>query len=309
MYKCNDRISSKILEVPSTKTINFSHKELSSHFDETYVDLILNFISTIKRKNPNWDFNILYNNLSTLSFKESHILTSLNRTDSYYDWETNTIYYQTFSNLFHQLLHVSTLTKKDGVYICGLEQADLRRFFGYTIGIGLNEGATYYIESIYASPFRWHLLEGSIVRNIDKLDKGSIEKLYNKMDLLGFITFLKQYESEKDVLDFLQKLDYVNLHQGTESTRKIKEVLDLYYECQVFAYRCYIYKLLKDIQDGVLDFDKANSKLRLMISLSESKLLFRGNILDINRLDSLGSNAPDLEHISKDDIARFKLMI
>lgn len=306
-YNYNEKVKSKILTVPQISQVSFDYKLLSSRFEDIYLDLIMDFIESIKRRNPHWDFSTLYKNLSTLSFVESNFWTALNNTDSYYDWQSNKIYYNNLASLFHQLLHVSTFTQKDGIYICGFQQANLKRFGGYTIGRGFNEGYTSLLEEKYSRPFKWCLMEMSIARNVSNLDAKQIECLYNKMDLNGLIAFLQNFESEKEVLEFLQKLDYIHLHINSGNSRRIQEISDLYYECQLFAFRCYIYKLLKDLENGIIDFKMANSKLWIMIILSESKIIFNGKHLPIARLEDLISNPIDLEHINKDDIARFRL--
>lgn len=307
-YNYNEKVQSKILERPQIPQVSFDYKLLSSRFEDIYLDLIMDFIESIKRSNPNWNFSTLYSNLSTISFAESNILTALNNEEAYYDWERNKIYYCNFAYLFRQLLYASTFTKKGNVYICGFQQADLRRFRGHSIGRGFNEGFTSLLEEKYFKSFTWSLMELSIARNIRKLGEKQIEDLYNKMDLAGLISFMRKFESEKEVFDFLQKLDYINAHQ--HSTRACStEIPDLYYECQLFSFRCYIYKLLKELECGKIDFKTANSKLRLMINLSQSKLMLNGKFIEISRLEDLISNPLDLENISSDDIARFKLKI
>lgn len=195
------------------------------------------------------------------------------------------------------------------VYICGFQQADLKRFGGYSIGRGFNEGYTSLLEEKYSRPFRWCVMERSIARNVSKLDGAQIEELYNKIDLNGLIVFLQNFESKKEALEFLQKLDYIHLHISSGNSRRIQEISDLYYECQLFAFRCYIYKLLKDLENGLIDFTMANAKLKIMIILSESKIIFKGTPLPIARLEELISNPIDLENITNNDIARFKLML
>lgn len=308
MYRYNEKLANKITDSYTISDALFN-ENMISHLEDNHQKAVLDFINKIKSKNPYWNFNILYQNLPTLKIEENYIKTTFIGASACYDWKRNIIYYKHLKDIFHELIHVSTFRTKGNIYLCGFNQAK-KGIFGYDIGRGLNEGYANLLEEKYNKCFSWYVMEHSIVRNLD-MTFNQMETFYNEANLNAMINLMGQNEARKDILDFIQKLDYINKYQKDTFKKVQREIIALYYECQLYTYRNFIYKLLNDIDSNKVTFDDANLQLRKMIILSPSKIFLgeEEKIHEVKYLIDLKNNIPDMRNIKKEDKQRLKLKV
>lgn len=304
MYKYDERKEKIILPSPEISDVPFDLSSLE-HLEPIERKWVLSFISKIKTQNPNWNFNILYNNLQTLTFEQKSL--TLERCSGEYDIKKNKIRYSREESIFHELVHASTSIRRNNHYFCGLEQIK-KKLRAISIGKGINEGYTNLLESKYDICHGWYVPEMDIAKNLNR-SVPSLEELYNNMDLVGLITYLEKYFSRKETLSFLEMIDYIYLHTKVLYNGNPKEIADLYYECQLYTFSCFITKLLQDIENGTKTKEEAQNELNRMFYFTITKIMTGDNIKEVTTLEKLQNRVPDLSNITKDDIKTYKLKL
>ena len=304
MYKYNRNKEKNILTGVEIANVNFS-EALIQHLKPFEREWILTFIKKIENKNPNWNFNVLYNNLSTLSFKVDDPF-NIGGTASY-NFVTNTISYCNQLGIFHELLHAATSIETNNRYFCGFEQIKKMGFHS-SIGKGLTEGYTNLLEGKYDVTYSWYLMEMDIAKNLNK-SVPDMEIYYNSMDLPRLITYLEKYTTRSDTLNFLEMLDYIHKYQYRQNPTARKEIMDLYYECQLYNFRCMISKLLQDIESKSVSVSDAQKHLEFMILFSLSKIVVGRELREVILIEKLKNHIPDLASISENDIKTYKLTL
>lgn len=302
MYKYSDKKGKIILPREQVPAISFDI-ELLEHLEPVEREWILSFINKIKSKNPNWNFNLLYCNLSTISFHHDNFLPE--NCTGIYDIKKNRITYSKPTSIFHELLHASTSIKIGSQYYCGLEQIK-KKILAHSIGKGINEGYTNYLESKYDTCYGWYVPEMEIVKNLNKAVP-CMEEYYNNMDLLGLITYLERYFSKKDVLNFIEMVDYIYKYGHRKDSSKQEELKDIYYETQLYTYSCLIKKLIDDIDNERISIEDAQKQLNMAIILTLSNLMIGGNLCEVKHLERLQRHIPDLGNITSEDAKIYKL--
>ncbi len=304
MYKYNTSKESFILPSIEVSKADFNDS-LLEHLEPYEREWILSFIRKIASKNPNWNFDPFYNNLATLSFRKSNHF-NIGGTGSY-DLKKNIISYSDETCIFHELLHTATSMIAAKRYFGGFEQIT-KGIFHKSIGVGLTEGYTNLLEGRYDTVHGWYCMEMDIAKNLNR-SVSDMETYYNNMDLFHLVAYLERFTSRRDIIDFLEMLDYINRNQYKESDRLRKEIMDLYYECQVYTFRCMIMKLLDDIANNLITYEQAQEKLVFMINFSLSKAIIGKKRCDIEPIEKLRGQIPDLIHISENDIKTYRLTL
>lgn len=304
MYKYNEKKEKIIIPSPIITEVPFDMK-LLEHLESFEREWVLSFISKIKEKNPTWNFSTLHKNLETLTFKKSNLAKE--QCSGLYDMNKNKIKYRTSTSVFHELIHASTSCIIGKRYFCGFEQIK-KGVPTVTIGKGLNEGYTNYQESKYDTCHGWYIPEMDIAKNLNK-PVPTMEELYNNMDLLGLITYLEKYTSKKETINFIEMLDYIHAYQLRLNTASSKEIIDLYYECQLYTFGCMIIKLLQDIENHKVTSEEAQKRLNIMMHLTLTIIMTGDKMEEVSQLEKLQTQIPDLSHISKEDIKTYRLKL
>lgn len=305
MYKYDERKGKLIVPSPEIVTEVPFDMRLLEHLTPTEKAWVLSFIDKIKAKNPNWNFSTLYSNLKTLSFKEKSMIAE--DCTGMYDMKKNRITYSKPTSIFHELIHTSTSIKDKKRYYCGFEQI-INQIRAKSIGKGLNEGYTNLLENKYDRCHGWYIPEMDIEKNLSK-SVPTMEELYNGMDLLGLITYLGRYASKQETLDFLEMLDYVHMYNRKIIGAKREEIKDLYYETQLYTFRCMITMLMQEIENKEITAEDAQKKLNIMIHLTLSRIMQGGRVEEISSIEELQNNVPDLSNITSEDVKTYSLKL
>lgn len=182
----------KIVKTP--EIINLEKIEIT---DERVKDFVKKSIH-IKYFNKSF----FYNNLKTLKIKRSNNLKALNLSVNQYTPIDNTICITDEMALFHELNHVCS-SYYNGVDYSGLSQNEF--------GTGINEGYTELLMERYYQFTDSYCAERKIANNLEKIiGKDKIEECYYTANLYDFIEELKKYDTEENVLKFINYIDIMS---------------------------------------------------------------------------------------------------
>ena len=113
------------------------------------------------------------------------------------------------NSIYHELLHMasSIYDKEKEVRKSGFFEGTKE----YSVGYGLDEGYTEYLNIKYFSSERKCYLYEIIISRLVELivSKNKMQKLYFKADLVGLCSSLAGYSTEKSVKNFIFKSDYI----------------------------------------------------------------------------------------------------
>lgn len=113
------------------------------------------------------------------------------------------------NSIYHELLHMasSIYDKEKEVRKSGFFEGTKE----YSVGYGLDEGYTEYLNIKYFSSERKCYLYEIIISRLVELivSKNKMQKLYFKADLVGLCSGLASYSTEKSVKNFIFKSDYI----------------------------------------------------------------------------------------------------
>lgn len=180
-----------------------------------YIDYFVNKLSQyVDIKDTYYDKNIL-----TLGIDKGNIINvirGLFRNEfliADYSITSNNINLYTRHNIensiYHELLHMasSIYDKEKEVRKSGFFEGTKE----YSVGYGLDEGYTEYLNIKYFSSERKCYLYEIIISRLVELivSKNKMQKLYFKADLVGLCSSLAGYSTEKSVKNFIFKSDYI----------------------------------------------------------------------------------------------------
>lgn len=180
-----------------------------------YIDYFVNKLSQyVDIKDTYYDKNIL-----TLGIDKGNIINvieGLFRNElliADYSITSNKINLYTRHNIensiYHELLHMasSIYDKEKEVRKSGFFEGTKE----YSVGYGLDEGYTEYLNIKYFSSERKCYLYEIIISRLVELivSKNKMQKLYFKADLVGLCSSLASYSTEKSVKNFIFKSDYI----------------------------------------------------------------------------------------------------
>lgn len=249
-----------------------------------YKDHILKFIKTIEN-NVNKDYlKYLYYNLNSLKIITSDFKKGDNYiTEGSYNCVDNCIQIPkkfSFLNLNHELLHASSNVYLDDVYYSGFLYNDGNNDF--TIGRGLNEGYTQYLNRKYfysetdkINDGRKYVVEMYIAEYVEKLITAEkMQELYFTANLNGLIEELEKYDSRENIIKFLKQLDFV--------------LANRYYYNSEFYKKKLVNKSFNDVMKYILtnyvnEFSKESSQLISEINNTNFDVNAFENVLCLNK--------------------------
>ena len=188
----------------------------NKRINKVYLENIRSFIERMKYVLPEECLKNMYANIKDVSIKQA----SKHASCSYYNCIDNKIRIINESNsLWHELLHLSsgrydktTLTEYNGYRITKYSKFHLG--IDLDIGMGLNEGYTQLLTERYFSDRKIlpdYTLEKYVAETLENVvGREKMEKLYFNADLLGLIRELQKYISNREVINFLNTLDYMS---------------------------------------------------------------------------------------------------
>lgn len=216
-----------------------------NNFDGKFIECINSFLNRLHKNNPNIDLNLFYKNLINLSIKEKR---NFNRfgflktgIKGIYNIKKNEI--EILKNdysftIFHELLHCASTKKEEKFFNTGF----YKKYSKFTIGRTLNEGYTSLLEERYfKNNFRYN--DYSNIMLIPKaiellIGKSKMENFYFTSDLNGLIKEFEKYGvDKKQVIFFLDELDYIKHNLGFEENKSICQ--EAIYNITNFLISCY----------------------------------------------------------------------
>ena len=248
----------------------------NKRIDKVYLENIRSFIERMKDVLPEECLKNMYANIENVSIKHA----SRHYDYSYYNCVFNKIRVRDYQNtLWHELLHLSSGRWDKEHYA----EYNGFRFTKYTkkyrgsdfdIGIGLNEGYTQLLTERYFSDRKTstcYAIEKDIAKMLESIvGREKMQKLYFNADLLGLIRELEQYTNDKEIVDFLKTLDFIN---------GIPEYIKLYKKKDRTLLRRTIIKKYQNINHFLLKIDYIKNH---SFNLSPiSKMMICGEIYDI----------------------------
>ena len=212
---------STILKTPRSNLLYNEFKD-----NPQYVDIITTFIYNLFKHFNAEDLTNFWNNITTLSIEIKEKLPS---SPGYYIYnydDLNKIEIEkqiVFPSIYHELFHVSS-TNRSSKDIAFSGFCQIRN--NLSIGRGLTEGYTELLTQRYFGTNKDEAdsyIYLSIIAGYLELmvGKEKMQSLYLNADLLGLITELGKYISEKEIMKFIASTDFLFNH--LDSKPKILE--------------------------------------------------------------------------------------
>ena len=233
-------------------------------FVSKYEKDILEFTSVLEQNFPKEDLVMMYKNLGNLKMQ---IVDDMKSNGSYDPYDNSILIkkdkYPT--TLPHELFHLTTSRRLINNSVCGFHFVSK----GLSIGLALNEGYTDIMANRYFKKDIRFSAYGREIRYFDILEKlfGTkvIEKLYMRADLVELIKLLTDYKEEKDVINFIIKIDDIlriekckyNDIITTYDLIKFYDLTNKIIEANLFLSSLYFKKSgLEDYTESLTDYDK-----------------------------------------------------
>ena len=153
------------------------------------------------------------------------------------------------NSLYHELFHVSsTITDKPKVF-SGFMQGNIDT--KTSIANSINEGYTELLTKRYfeSTAKNVYLYEVTMVKKLEEIiGKDKMESLYLNANLLGLINELKKYNTNENIMEFINKFDFVSEHlilkdKTSDLDRKIQEAIEYvsYFLINAYANKLKLY--------------------------------------------------------------------
>lgn len=308
-YRYNKNI--EIFPKVEKNAVTFS-MDLINNYDKEIRIIILNFIKTVTLNDENINLSFFFSNLKSLTFREINNLSFFYKyVDAYYDYKTNTIYYKKEHKdaISHELWHVAGKVSKNKIIYSGLEQISPGFIFKKRIGTGINEGVVSLLDEKYFNKTSGYSSEIALATNINRIVDAKLSKFYSEADLLGLVKELEIYSSCKDSLEFIDKLDFINFHGTIYNPKAHLESALLFWECLLYTFRCYILKLVRTCEKGILTQEEAQNLFNSMVLSSPESIANIEGFLDIPYINKFKRHIPEINHLSVRDKKRMRLHI
>ncbi len=231
----------------------------------------------ILNENPNFinfDSTIFYNNINSLKV-ESVDFSKNKEWDNFsglYFVRLNKILLDiendNYTNLFHELFHMSSSYKNNKIFNSGFCQSHFYDGKLYSYGEGINEGYTEYLveKNIYNYMCdSTYVIEVFIASKIEQIiGKDVMMDLYSKADLKTFMLALGRYLSKDDVDKLITGTDFINKYYNKSNNTYteadlINEKLN---EIGIILVSAYKEKLLQEY------FNKTKNRADVLIECS-----------------------------------------
>lgn len=182
---------------------------------EEYKESITKFVKTVN-ENSNFDMRIFCLHFKDLTIKNINFYDKMHSFMASYDAQKNQMRLNPENYrkaIFHELFHVISgvykgLASYEGFSIC----LNFIGSFCLKFGVGLNEGYTELLanryfadENLFSSPIEVYLIQ--FLENIIGQDK--MENWYSTANLKSLLSELKKYQTEEEILEFLEDMDYI----------------------------------------------------------------------------------------------------
>lgn len=239
------------------------HMCIDVPIDEEYQQAIEKMEQVIKCSLPTFNLNTFYNNILDLIFKAKY-RKKTHCTATYFFEDNKVLIYRKFFSIFHELLHMAT--SPDGQ----------RSGFTFdTLGVGINEGYTTFLDNIYFSKKvnnnsnRYNLLSKYALLTELLIGKNKMVSYYSNASLYDLIIELCNYMDEKYVKMFINALD--NIYNCYEKKVQLLAKKDIQYNINYCT--SFIVQALDKKYRGTKDYAEVMS---LAINLLKKDVVLKG---------------------------------
>lgn len=276
--KIHQKLNSKLkLQKPEEELIICTKpilKEVTKEVDyekissKNYSELIKEFITTIEQNFDKKDLSIFYRNINTVEIspkiKNLKNLILHGNSLGFYNARNNSIQIEIALSIYHELFHMASTIKTDNVVLSGFKQSIIEKQV-QTFGLGLNEGYTQDLAKRYfphaEEACSGYPLETEIAENLETVvGHKKMSSFYLNADLYGLINYLNRYNSLDNIIKFIHNIDLLTITSEKLSNKKLKKVLSLQKEIDLFLIKTYSKKLEEEYQSKKLNEEEVNSK-------------------------------------------------
>lgn len=250
--------------------------EISNTFNQEMKDVIINFIKTLKEKNPDFSYELLFNNLTTLTKTTdiSYFIKSILHfiyIDGAYSTVKNKISIYNYKNevITHELLHAASTLFTGKVAYCGFSQS-IFVSKTKTYGRAINEGYTQVLNKKYFNDTtKSYEYQAQIAKYLEGIvGEKNMEYLYFKADLYHLIALLTRYNDVTSVLNFIvdtDKLLYIKYNPLID--RKVEDKLNsvAYFLVESCLNK---YKDNEDLENKCVNFFCTENQINKMLKYS-----------------------------------------
>ncbi len=298
-YKlCKDYKIKKINKVVSSPKLvqKYSDVDIEKLFIKQYFGEIVEFTETIIEKFSREDLINFFNNVNELRVKNKRFnimnFVLQRNTIARYNVKSNKILFGVKWALYHELFHMASSVNINGIMYSGFSQSSFKPNV-LMLGRGLNEGYTDLLAVRYFGHKGITLsykFEADIAEKLELIvGQQKMESLYLNSNLHGLIDELKEYSSEEEIMNFICGVDFLSEYLNNNSfkllkkgmlTRRLKEINE-------FLLKAYIIKLKKQIENEMLQADKAVNLLSEYISALGLSITIKKNTYTYLTIDRI----------------------
>lgn len=250
-----------------------STQERKNKIGQKKLDDLLPLVENLSDYTSKENLTTIYRNLISLKIKKRPTLLLMGLGGSY-NSKNNTIKYSLASSLGHEFLHLASsyYDSQTRMDYSGFEQKEN----AFIIGRGLNEGYTELLASrIYNknNKVQTYKLEVQIAKLMELFfdNPKDMEKFYFNHDLLGFVKYMEQFATSKEIVNILHEIDKIH-HRSSMITFNPFKLYDSI-KIQLKLYKLFISKN-KDIEKlkQFTDIICENKIIRMILSNKKMKL-------------------------------------
>ncbi len=293
----------------------------TDHIRDEFKDSVLRFTDVLKKNFEEKDIILFLNNLNNVNIVSNHKKhvfgdnSKIVGTAATYDTRKNSIVIinkNSKNAIFHELFHMSSTKKENGVIYCGFSQTDNIKHIN--IGDGLNEGYTELLASRYfykdddGVSYPYLVYVSMLLELIVGKDK--MEKMYMNASLYDLIDELKKYAYYEDIMKFINDLDFIKeyLVKIKKGKSVNKELEDSFKRINYFLINSYIESFKYNKSYKYTDINKLLAdiiafKKRLIKTFNYDNKVYDMDIFqDENNKQSISEHIYEVNKYLEDDV-------
>lgn len=258
-----------------------------------YYDLLKRFYLDISFYLKEEQLQSFYNNIQSLKIEK---LSTFSPNLGDYSMTDNTIHLPSniidSSTIFHELLHMSSCRKNNGIYYDGFYCPLDRQYRGFS----LNEGYTELTNiRIFGNDIKYddaYETEMTIVRLVESLiGKEKLKDIYFSANMKELVYSLIKYNNYPLTREFIDKTDLISKRE-TSIVRKLKEdkTTEIIKFIVNYLIRSYLYKTSMNYKEGNIDQREAiiffDNFVNDAFNILKSNLVFKKYIIENTLYDN-----------------------
>lgn len=308
----------KEIKLPPDLKYECSRIKINEEYEEKVKQAVNDFSKVLVEKFSKDNLIVFYNNINNLKIC-NEIIDNQYETDvistGVYDTDNNSITINNdyfYEAIYHELFHMASSVMTDKVTYSGFFQ--LNNLTASSIGDGINEG---YTEILTRRYFKFKSSKYSVeylIKLVKQLEiivgKKNMEKLYLNADLKGLVLELKQYLSDKEVMELLMSTDFILKYIYYVKTNLFEQkiIINNIKKSNVLLIKAYCLKLKKEcLEDNTNinnlfdDLAEYCSKFPKILTLYKHKyeIFSENDLINIFKENFNNSNSDDIVSIKK----------